>query len=186
MNAEPKPNLDQVLHVLQLSEDALEEFDPEIVIGNVEDKIDSIHYILTKMKTTADHLKEVAKPISAKARSIDASRERLREYVLFSMDKHGFAKLPGKDFKAEIREGHHRIVVSAEKGPTPDQAMTYQKFVHTHVNFTWNEEAIQAAFIAGEELPPGVQANHATTKWVAFSAYVPPELEPKKRSRPKK
>lgn len=181
-----KPTLDQVLHVMNVSEEYLEEFDPEVVVGNVEDKIDSIYYILEKMKVTTDHLKAMAKPITSKASAINNSRERLREYVLFQMMKHEYNRLPGKAFKAEIREGHHRVIVTAEKSPSPKDAQAYQEFVKTEVSFSWDQEAIEKAFVEGRELPPGVSAQNGVTRWVAFSAHVPVELEPKKKARSKK
>lgn len=181
-----KPTLSQVLAVLANSEDALEQFDPEVVVGNVEDKVDAIHHVLEKMKATTAHLKDMAKPLTEKARAIDNARERLREYVVFSMKKAQFENLPGKAYKASLRSGHHKVLIESEREPTPQDATKHKAFVKTVVSFEWDHEAIEAAHAKGEELPPGLTAKNVHSEWVVFTANVPSDIEPKKKARAKR
>lgn len=186
---ENEPNemtLAGLLTNLEDSEDNLVAFDPQTIVGSVKDKIDSIHFVLSKMKSTTEYLKEIAKPITAKAKAIDVSRDRLREYVAFQMKEHGFENLPGNKFKASLRSNPERLVVIHENGPTTQEAMLFPHLTKTRIEFDWDEEKILAAYQVGEVLPPEITIKSMQSFWVVFTPLVPESLEPKKKTKAKK
>lgn len=180
---ETQMTLSQLLTALEETENSLEEFDPATIIGSLNDKIDSIHLVLEKMKATRDHMKELAKPFTAKARVMDNSYERLREYIAFEMKTKGFDTLPGKSYKATLAYGKEKVVIQSEREPTAHDVKAMKRFITTNVSFEWNEDEIEKAFLAGEELPTILSAHTTQSSWVLFKPFVPEVLEKKARAK---
>lgn len=177
---EYNPTLTEILAALSASEDALENFDPEVLIGELEGKIDSIHFIIGKMEATAKHLKEMAQPLTEKAKAISNSRERLRQYVTDTMLKHSFQNLPGNTFKVSLATGHRKLKISSEREPTVHDFKENARFMKMRTTFEWDNEQIEKAFQAGEKLPDLITAKMVESNWVVFSPKVPEVLERKK------
>lgn len=176
---ETQLTLAEILTVMEYSEESLEGFDPAVIVGSLNDKIDSIYLILEKMKATKDHLKDLAKPFTTKARAIEKAHDRLREYIAFQMKERSYPSLPGRNYKANLRLGNETVVIKADRQPTAMDMKDLKRFIQTNVSFDWNHDEIEKAYLAGEELPPIISAHKTQSSWVEFRVAVPDVLEKK-------
>lgn len=183
--SESKVTLNELLAALEYSEDFLADFDPDKLIGTLEDKIDSVHVILERMEATVTHLKDMAKPFTAKASAIENSRKRLREYVAYNMRSSGFQTLPGKNYKAFLNTGPETLVLNVEREPTAKDYSDHAGFVEMNISFSWNKTAIFVAHSEGKEVPPFVSVGTTQSHWVKFKPFIPESLEPKKKGKKK-
>lgn len=178
---ESKATLAELVSLLERSEDALEHFDPEVLVGTLKDKVDAIHSVLERMEAIAGYLSASADPLTRKARAIKKARERLKEYVAFQMKANGFSTLPGQLFKVNLQQTAEYLEIEVDRRATAKDATDYADYVQTDIYFSWNKEAIEKAFAEGIELPDFIKVQPKRTAFIKFYPNVPESLEPKKK-----
>lgn len=181
----PVNTLAGILTTLEDADDCLVNIDPAEVVGMLNDKVDAIHHVLERMKFTAEYLKELAKPLRKKASAIENAREQLREYVAYNMKQHGFDTLPGTRYKAVLRSNPEKIVISYDRQPTTSEAVDpdLSPFINTRVEFEWNHQALEEAFLKGRNYFGEVKVSRSQNHWVTFNTYVPESLEKKTKAK---
>lgn len=176
-------SLGDLLDFMEKAEEELETFDPAELVGTVKDKVDNIHRILEKMKSSSDYLKAVAKPLTNKARALDNAHSRLREYVAFHMKDKEFDTLPGNSYRVNLQYSKPTFDLNAEREPTALDAQLYKGFVRTEVSFSWDKEKIEEAFNEQKPIPGIVSASYKSTPFIKFYPYVPEGIETKKKGK---
>ena len=83
---------------------SLSQEDLENLIGDVSTKVDSLADVLTRMKSEQQRLADIANEFTEKKRVIANAEKRLKDYIIFSMKKAKFDKLPGNRYTLSFRK----------------------------------------------------------------------------------
>lgn len=145
--------LRDLLHKLDHIDDDLpaEEFDPAKVVGDVQDKIDAIKWRIDSWNAEAEKIgEEWIKPLKAKQDSLTKKAERLTQYLHSQMSEHGYDKLPGKMFRAQLQKSSPAVETFEEPGPT--HMIAYPDYVIQSINYKWNKELIREKLSNGQDL----------------------------------
>ena len=164
--------LREIVAALEASEDNLAEIDPEVLVGTLNDKVDAIHFVLLRMEDGAASLRDRAKPLVEKAKALENARQRLRDYVVFTMQKAKLQKLPGELMQIALKSTGKRLSMSFDRQPTGLDAQQYRGLVKTVVSFEWDKDAIEALYREGKELPPIVRVEEKETIYPTFKPTV--------------
>lgn len=132
---------------------APEDFDPEAIVGELKDKIDSIKWRLDSWEAHAQALDENwLKPLAARRKSILGKAEKLREYVAFVMKRDNLETLPGHAFRVDLRAYESIEVLAA---PTASEALKHKQWVKTTITYAWDKKELKPA------LKEGLMADYA-------------------------
>jgi hypothetical protein len=121
-----------------------EQFDPAVVVGDVKDKIDAIKWQIDEWEYKAKMLDEQwIKPLQAKSAALKGKANRLNGYVKTQMEEHGFEKLPGNAFRAQLQKAAAAVKTACE--PLFSHFKAYPEFVKQEVYYSWKKKAIKDA-----------------------------------------
>jgi hypothetical protein len=102
-------NYRQLLHMLTLV-DAVDgpveitDEDYQKILGKVSDKVDAIKFVQSKLEAEVDRLKKIEKQFTDSRRACENNLERLKKYVIYSMEQEKLHKIQGKMFKLQLFE----------------------------------------------------------------------------------
>ncbi len=144
-------NLDDAPHV---------EFDPAQVVGDVREKVDAIHKVLGRLAAERDRLREDADELAKASSQVERSRQRLFEYLQFSMLAQGFEKLPGNTWRVQFQKSTPALEL--EREANVDDFIATAALVRRTVTYAWNKDKVKELIAAGESFPHGriVQGQH--------------------------
>jgi len=74
------------------------------LIGTVTDKVDALKFVTTKLEAEALRLKTIEKEFTDARRTVENNLERLKSYIISSMEESGMMKIQGSRFKIAISE----------------------------------------------------------------------------------
>lgn len=189
-NAVPQPEppkkrtLMDIVSELGRQDDELADpnFDPAVVIGELNGKIDAIAVVLGRMEAVSEWLSDiVARPIIKKARAISANRDRLRTYVALAMKASGFEKLPGDLYRVDLHSASPGLQMT--RIPKPSDIRTWPGFVRIERVYVWETEKIRDALLQGGVLNEDFPGHLETTQYVKFHVNTPESLEKKQRKK---
>jgi hypothetical protein len=119
----PKQTLDEMLDLLNRQDTELLDFDPEVLVGDLALKIDGYHHIIGRFEDTGEMFKREAQRLAEVAKTCESKARRVKEILLFNMQKHGFEKLPGVFFRAQIQETKSYDIID-QRFENPDSILS--------------------------------------------------------------
>lgn len=92
----------------------------EMLEGEFEQKAENITYILKDYETDIQILRDEEKRLAAKRKSIEARRDRLKDYLYSNMKHTGLKKLKAGTFDLRIQKNPKAVVIYDESKLTGD------------------------------------------------------------------
>lgn len=87
------------------AEEGLVEMDDfEKLVGEINDKVDSLYYVDSKMEAEEGRLGKVVAQLTARKNAVASSRRRLRAYVVHVMEDKDIPYLEGDLYSIKLRE----------------------------------------------------------------------------------
>lgn len=181
----PKRTFGALLEALTTAEEFLADpnFDPATLLGDIRDKVDSIHLVEQRMERVAGYLRDLARPLAARASALTANRERLRAYVVNEMSLQSIERVPGHAFAVRLRDNSTASLKIRAAGPA--DKLAFPDFVIAERSYYWDGEKVKAALAAGTA-PEGLPGELERGQWPEFIPNVPVQLERPKKPRKKK
>lgn len=135
------------------------EFDPTEVVGDLKDKVDAIYKVMGRLKSEAARLDEIAEQFLMASKACEKNADRLKEYVIFTMRKHGFDKLPGKEFRVQMQKTTPSVEVEREAGP--EDQLAFPHLVVRKTTYAWEKKKLREWIESGGSFEYGrvVQGN---------------------------
>jgi len=165
--------------------------DPEKLVGDLRDKVDSIKYVLDRLESEEQLCREQAKPWNKAATALKKNYDSLKTYVEYWMRREGFEELPGNTRRAFLKNNAARLEMLK---PAPDvfDYQRYPDYVKPVRGYVWNADKIEADLKSGvlafpppaegeEPVPPF--ARLVQDKHVEFPIKKPPMLEKASKRR---
>ena len=149
-----KMTLAKLLQALNEADNAVAlDFDPESVVGELRDKIDAIHTVLTRLEGGETWCRNMAKPFQAKAKALQHNRERLEDYVVYTMQQQHFESLPGDMLMVRLR--NNPTALKMLKGlPDALDYMNYPEYVEPIRGYAWRTDKIKEDLKTGKLVFP--------------------------------
>lgn len=152
MDQQKPLSLDELLLALSSLDDAATlEFDPAQIVGDLKGKVDAIHTVIGRLDAEQDRLAGIASQFSKAAAGVYNNARRLEAYLLASMQKHNYEKLPGELFRVQVQSGADALDV--ERNPSADDYVKDPDLVTRKVSYAWNKDKAKEKLLAGESLP---------------------------------
>lgn len=137
-----------------------ENFDPEVHIGDLKDKIDAIKWRIDTWEGEADVIetKWIAE-LLARRNSLRNAADRLKKYVFQQMDKNGWDELPGNMMRVKIQASSPSLDIPL---PATAQAfLSHPKYIKQDITYSWLKETIKDDVDSEGNLPiPGATLKH--------------------------
>lgn len=133
------------LSILDMAGDV--DFDPTQVVGDLREKVDAIRTVLARLKNEHERLLHDAQELLDSARAVKNNSERLKEYVRYSMETHGFEKIPGNLWCLQLQRAAPALETTAEANA--DMAVKFPDLVKRTVIYAWDKKAIKDAMAKG-------------------------------------
>lgn len=128
------------------------EADLAAIVGDIRGKTDAIKAVVDALEANAEAIKEKwIKPLKRKADAMLNDADRLKDYVKSQMLEHGYEKLPGNAFSANIQKGTPAVNCSPAE-PLATHYLAYPDFIIQEVNYRWDKRKIKETLDAGVEL----------------------------------
>lgn len=96
-----------MLETLRHLEDNISNMTPEeikVLLGDIKNKVDNTHEVITRMESEEIRLKESAQALSDRARTIKNTISRLKNYCVFAMKADDTTMLVGKHFDLKLNQ----------------------------------------------------------------------------------
>jgi hypothetical protein len=145
-----KDSLGQLLEKLAPIDDLLpaEEFDPEVVVGDIREKIDGINFRLKDWEAKEKMIRAtLLKVVQQRIKALKGKREKLIAYVKDQMVKHDFDKLPGLIHRAQLSDSKGKLITDFD--PLFQHYKAYPKYVKQVVTYEWIKDALREDLEAG-------------------------------------
>jgi len=158
-------------------------FDPAKFVGDLRDKVDGLKSVESRMQLVAEYFDVFAKPILEKAKTLRNNRERLRDYIVYSMQVNHFEAVPGNLWKVRPR-ANTQVSVIESREPTKDDFVEFHDVIRVKETYSWDKDAIKAkhANTPAEDME-GLPFKLVQGYWPEFVPNVPEVLEKKKRKK---
>lgn len=148
-------SLNQLFQTLEVSNSLYDQLgdpqlisDGELIIEEIADKIDRIHSVrcvfedaLSGMDARIERMKELRNSIASNFKRID-------NIVLYSMQKYGADKIPGKEVRARLQ--YTQVCEPISPSPQLADCALWPQFVRT--KYEWDKAAIKDAFKSGQDV----------------------------------
>ena len=123
--------------------------------GTLEVKRQDVGYYLENLRATAEARRAAAKAMLDRARVMENRHERLTEYLISSMRKHGITEIACPEWTMRLAQNPEKVVID-----NPDTIpMTYQRVVPER--YEPDKKAIKAAIKEGKD----VEGAHLERGW---------------------
>lgn len=141
-------NLWQLQSTIQEIEDGLNSDDTNLddLVGELRGKVDSLKSVIDTLDAEGEKFKRYAKEMSERGRSIANASERLKAYVLKSLEAHGTTFEIGNVWVAKIKESES---LNMKFDPTPDMVMDMSINEYIKTTYSWDKAGIKKAIKAG-------------------------------------
>jgi hypothetical protein len=180
----PTMSLNALLQALTDADEAgATVFDPAQIVGDLRDKVDAIHHVLTRLKSQETWAREMAKPFQKAAQSLARNYDNLRDYVSFSMKENNFESLPGNQFKVRRRDSQPALQMLKDE-PSVLDYQAFPDYVEPVRGYRWKPTAIKDALVAGKlRFDDETQAFAKLTFgiWPEFVPNTPDKIQNKKK-----
>lgn len=143
--------LSAILDKLKQIDDDLnpEDFKPEEVVGDLKDKVDAIKWRIDTWNAEADALDAWVEQLKRRKESMLKKSDRLKEYVVSEMQKHGYETLPGEMVRVDLRKAQPSLKIDTVADATA--YLLYPGFVVQKTSYMWDKTRIKES-IEGESL----------------------------------
>lgn len=91
----------------------------EVLIGDIQTKIDNIRGYLSMLESESERLGKLKNEFGQAQATIDKAHERLKTYCIYAMKQNRFKSLSGEKFSLKVMDRSNIILTSKE--PTDDQ-----------------------------------------------------------------
>lgn len=152
-----------ILGNLDLVSETSIEIKPEEILGDLKDKVDAIYTVLERLEREADRLDSIAEDFKLAARRVKENRERLKEYVRFTMTAQGFEKLPGNHWRLQLQKTAPSLAV--EREATADDLLANPNLVKRTVSYAWDKNAVKEHIAAGGSFGCGKLVEGKTVRF---------------------
>jgi hypothetical protein len=160
-----------MLTTLKAAEDELIELTDEDIadlLGDLRGKVDAIRELMRHWEAKEAFLAAEIKELTARKKSVTASRERFKTYMLRTMNGHEFKQLPGERFDLKVIS---RKAYKATMAPTAAEYLELQDFVGVvkkTTNYAFDHSLLTKAFKADpERLAPYMEEG--TSQYIKFN-----------------
>jgi len=164
----PKFTLGDILAALTQKERLLdapdETFDALVIVGNLvdelvrarsdlevrrllEQKVDSISYVIEEFESYAERTAARAKRLAARAKAAENRAERLRTYIRVQMLAGQFERLPGVERCVELKRASTPALVLQKAEPTADDMLAFGENLVREIpaSYEWKTKELKAA-----------------------------------------
>lgn len=158
-------SLSDLSNLLNMIDDDLapEDFEPEAVVGEIRDKIDSIKWKLDEWQAHADTIQsQWIDPLTKRKKAIEGKIERLKDYCTHVMTRDKVTSFPGNAFRIDLR---HRQSVEVKVFPGSHEALTHPDYVKTKITYDWDKLKLLEKLRQGDSLD---FASLKTKNYVTF------------------
>lgn len=146
------PSFWHLLNQLRTADEFMtDEVDFSELLELTADKVDAIKYVDERLEAQEALLKRREEELAQMRRAVAANRQRLKERALEAMKQHGFEKLPGRQYRAQVQKAPPALVLVREVA-TVDDVLEFPGFVKTV--YQWDKEAIKAELAKGPSAFP--------------------------------
>jgi hypothetical protein len=129
------------------------EFDPAEVVGELAQKVDAIKTVIDRLEKESERLDEAATSFAMASSAVKNNAKRLRNYVQYSMQSHGFEKLPGTLWRMQLQNSAPALKTT--KDPDAENAVYMPEFVRRKVIYSWDKDAIKESLAKGASFEYG-------------------------------
>ena len=134
----------------------------ETLLGDVKDKVDNIHNFLGRLESDQERLAKDIKILQARKRALANTQDRLKEYVLFSMESNGALLLRGKTWQVKVQK---RKTIKIRDCQLED---TFEHSDFVNFEYKFNRERVLEAYKDGNEFAQSVCSDHES-RFLRFS-----------------
>lgn len=143
-------NIDQLLQNLEYADHSMEnlELTQEEILELTQEKIDNYQYIMEKMDSRVAELKAAAEGFVARAKQIDNQKQRLKDFIVFAMQKNNVSKFPGKKYSVTLV---NKKLWRPIRPATMDDYVNHKDYVTTKIDWALKptKEMKEALYKAG-------------------------------------
>lgn len=153
-------NFADLLHELQASEELLcSESDwqkLDEIVGDIRDKVDDIRYVRERLTFEAEWLKSQIEVMQKRRASLLANKQRLEDYVNWSMHCHEITEFPGNKWRVKVQK--NPVAIEAKRQPEMDDFLKHEGLVRRKIEYSWKLGDIKDLALSGE-LPEDLKAD---------------------------
>ncbi|RPH41139.1 MAG: hypothetical protein EHM87_20490 [Burkholderiales bacterium] len=167
-----KPSLWQLQDRLLEYEEQINQDETELseILGEIAGKIDNIKQMIDIFESEAERYKRYKDEMAARQKSLQNAADRLKSYVVASLEKHNTTFEKGNIWIVKLRESK-RVETFAEPEAKDMLKLAQAGLFCIKTNFTWDKTAIKEA-LSNEQNYPLLEeyAKIVTSKSINFSA----------------
>jgi hypothetical protein len=145
--------------LLDLTEEQIKE-----LIGDVRNKVDSIYEIITRLDSEEERLAKNIKTLTDRKRALANSRNRLKQYVVTSMETFEAPAIYGKVWDVKLQK---RSKFNIREATLED---TYENNELVDMSFKFNRTKVLEAYNRGDEFAKAVVTPDQST-FIRFTAH---------------
>lgn len=141
-------NLWKLQSTIQEIEEGLNSDDTNLddLVGELKGKIDSLKSVIDTLDAESEKFKRYAKEMSDRSKSLSNASERLKGYVLKSLEAHQTTFEVGNVWVAKIKESES---LNMKFDPTPEMIMDMSLNEYIKTSYSWDKAGIKKAIKAG-------------------------------------
>jgi len=172
MDQSKKPSLWQLQDRLLEFEEQINQDETELseILGEIAGKVDNIKQMIDIFESEAERFKKYKDEMAARQKSLQNAADRLKSYVVASLEKHNTAFEKGNIWIVKLRESK-RVETFAEPEAKDMLRLSKGGIFCVKTKFEWDKTAIKEYFAQGQG--DGLLEEYAkivTSKSINFSA----------------
>lgn len=135
-------NLQEMLGKLKELDEGLEtEVNWQELIGDIQNKVDNIKYIIDKLDVQDIWLSKQRDDIDKRLKSVRTNKKNLLNWINFSLTSTQTDKVPGLDWVVKIQNNPKTLEITEEA--SRDLWKDFDKYIRRNVTYSWDKEAIK-------------------------------------------
>lgn len=144
----PKQTLAELLRQLTEADEAVAvAMDPAQIIGDLRSKVDAIKSVIDRLKFQEEWCRQQAAPFMDAAHACKTNRERLNDYVAFTMRANNFLELPGNAFRIKMQNNPASLIITKITEADAQDFEKYPNYVRMVRYYEFDKNAIKTALI---------------------------------------
>lgn len=149
-----KQSLREILDMFAHIDDDMpaEEFDPAKVVGDCKDKVDAIKWKIDSWEAEANAINNWIKALVDRRNALGGKSDKLAKYLKEQMLEHGFQKLPGNIWRAQVQNIADKVEL-LRLPEAKDVLSEFGDLVRQKIDYSWDKRATADKLKSGEKLP---------------------------------
>jgi hypothetical protein len=123
----------------------------EALMGRATTKIDSYKFMEDEYEDIEERLAIRIKDFQAAKKTVNTKKKNLEKLLVYSMQKNGFTKFKGEDYKVSLRNSKS---IETKREPCPKDIEIAPEFVK--ISYEWKKTEIKKAMEKGDEFASAI------------------------------